>query len=85
MILDGPGWGSEKRQYTLPDPPHARPAGPLRSAKSTDPTRTLSHGPAARLTKRSAGGGVRGPCAIWGGSLLLVDCDLSNVHTKLGT
>ena len=31
--------------------PHARPTGPTRAAKPTDPTRTLSHGPAARSAK----------------------------------
>jgi hypothetical protein len=35
----------------FPRPPHARPSDPLRSAKPTDPTRTLSHGQGARSTK----------------------------------
>ena len=42
---------SSRRSIIVTDTPHARPAGPLRSAKPTDPTHTLSHGPAARSVK----------------------------------
>ena len=39
---------SSTRLNPVTTAPHARPTGPLRSAKPTDVPRTLSHGPAAR-------------------------------------
>ena len=40
-----------RNSYVPPRLPHARPRGPLRSAKPTDATRTLSHGPATHSAK----------------------------------
>ena len=42
---------SSRRSILVTTAPHARPTAPPRSAKPTDPTRTLSHGPAVRSAK----------------------------------